>query len=265
MPENEGPRQPEANTADAASKAPAAVPQSAQPGKVDAAAPAATPPAPAKRRASKPRAAKLDSAVAKATERKAAPVKRAAKRMKPKKTVRRAAVTATPAAAKARVVARANQTKPVQKRIRTIMATATKGSKAEVAGFVADVQDKAKFAYEKSTVAAGKVGNLVKDNADALVASGKTLGAGLKDIGQGQIADSRKAVATFADDLKALAAVKSTSDLLTLQGQLAGRNFDAALGFYAKNGQALRDLAGKAFAPLSLRVKSNLEVVRKAA
>jgi hypothetical protein len=224
------------------------------------ATPAAPPAAPKTKRAYTRRASKIDAAVAEVTKAKATP-----KAAKPKKVVKRRVAKPVVAAAKTPGKPRTVQSQPVQKRILNVMATATKGPKAELAGLVADVQDKAKVAYEKSTVVAGKVGELVKDNADALVVSGKTLGAGLKELGEGSVADSRKAVATFADDLKALAAVKSTSDLLKLQGELAGRNFDAALGLAAKNGQALRALAGKVFAPLSQRVKTNVETIRKVA
>lgn len=145
------------------------------------------------------------------------------------------------------------------------MASSPSRPKPDLPTLVADVQDKALAAYEKSTDMAAKFGELAKGSAEAVVISGKTLGSGLKDIGTESVEDGRKALVTFGDDLKEFAAVKSPGELLRLQGRLAGRNLEAAVALTAKNGQALQELVTKALAPLSSRAKANVEAVRKSA
>lgn len=146
---------------------------------------------------------------------------------------------------------------------RTKMATAS--PKRALGDKITDAQEKAKAAYAKGSEVAGQLGDLVKDSADAFVDSGKALRDGIKQIGEESLADSRQAVQTFADDLKQFAAVKSPAELFRLQGELAGRNFDAALKYAAKNRETVRTLASKVFSPLSERTKSNLETLRKPA
>ena len=145
-----------------------------------------------------------------------------------------------------------------------IMATQDK-IKNDVNKVVADAQEFAKTAYAKGSEVTGNIGGFVKDNADAVVASGKTLGEGLKELRADSLADSRKVIETVADDLKALASLKTAAELFELQGKIAGRNFDAALSYATKSSEAFRDLATKAFAPISDRVQANLEALRKAA
>jgi hypothetical protein len=143
---------------------------------------------------------------------------------------------------------------------RRIMATKLPTSQKEgLPDLVADVQDKAVAAYEKSTQVVGKAGEVVKKSTEAVAISGKVLGAGFKEIGASSFADSRQAIATFGDDLKEFASIKSPSDFLRFQGNLAGRNLDAAVALTTKNSRALRDLAGTVLAPLLGRFRGNLQ------
>lgn len=130
---------------------------------------------------------------------------------------------------------------------------------------VADAQDKAGVVFDKSAEFAGKLGDVVKGNAEAVVSSGKTLGVGLKELGQDSIADGRQALVTLSDDIRELAEVQGPSDLLRLQGKVAARNIDLAFAFATKSGQSLRALADRTFAPLSDRAKANYETLRKIA
>lgn len=128
-----------------------------------------------------------------------------------------------------------------------------------------DVKGKAQVAYAKGAAVAGELNAMTKGNVAAVVVSGKILGAGLKQIGDEQVADGKSVYETFVADLKALAAVKSPTEFFQLQSQLAKRNFDTAVALTGKNGKAVAKLAGEAAAPLSSQVKANVAKIREAA
>lgn len=140
-----------------------------------------------------------------------------------------------------------------------------KAKKITVNSIKADVESKAKLAYAKGSAVAGEIGTIAKGNVEAVVASGKILGTGLKELGEGSITDGKQAVDTFVADLKAIAAVKSPTEFFELQIKLAKRNIDNAIALGSKNGKALGKLASEAAAPLSSQVKANVAKLRKAA
>lgn len=134
-----------------------------------------------------------------------------------------------------------------------------------VKSVAADVQGKAKEAYAKGSEVAGEIGTMTKANFEAMVASGKILGAGFKELGKDSVAEGKKAVDTFNADLAAFKAVKSPKEFFELQLKLAKRNFDDAVALTGKNGKALGKLASEAAAPLSSQAKANFAKLRKAA
>lgn len=140
-----------------------------------------------------------------------------------------------------------------------------KTKKTTVKSFAADVQGKAKSAYAKGSAVAGELGEITKGNVEAVVASGKILGAGLKEFGQVSIVEGKQAVDAFVADVKALAAVKSPTEFFDLQLKLAKRNIDSALARGSKNGKVLGQLATDAAAPIANQVKANVAKLRKAA
>lgn len=140
-----------------------------------------------------------------------------------------------------------------------------KPKKITVKSVTADVQDKAKLAYAKGSEVVGEISAMTKGNVEAVVASGKILGAGLKELGQESIAEGKQAVDTVVADFKALAAVKTPKDFFDFQFKLAKRNIDTAIALSSKNGKALGKLASDAAAPLSSQVKANVAKLRKAA
>lgn len=140
-----------------------------------------------------------------------------------------------------------------------------KAKKITVKSVKADVQSKAKLAYAKGSEVAGEIGTITKGNVEAVVASGKILGAGLKEFGQGSITEGKQAVDTIVADFKALAAVKSPTEFFNLQFKLAKRNLDSVIALGGKNGKALAKLASEAAAPVSSQVKANVAKLRKAA
>ena len=193
-------------------------------------------------------------AVAKKTvAKKAATKKVAAKQAAPKKTVKAAAKTAAP-------------TNPFIQVKDKIMATAKTTDFSKTAKeMLADVQTRVKGAYAKSGELASEVAEFNKGNVEAVVASGKIFFAGVQDLGREQVEATKTVVETVTEDFKKIAAVKSPTELLQLQGELARRNFDAAVSFGSKSTEALVKLYNDAFAPISSRVSVATEKFKKAA
>ena len=129
----------------------------------------------------------------------------------------------------------------------------------------ADVQARAKTAFAKSGELAAEVGEFNKGNLEAVVESGKIFIAGVQAIGSDQIATGKTVVETVTADVKKMTSVKSPTELMQLQGELARRNFDAAVSFGSKNTEAWVKLYNDAFAPISSRVSVAAEKFSKAA
>ena len=149
--------------------------------------------------------------------------------------------------------------------IMTKTKTTTEDFSAKIKDVVADAQDRAKTAFEKTSAFASGYGDFAKGNVEAIVESSKILAAGLQDMGKSYVAEGKSAVETMTADVKELAAVKSPTDFFKLQGELLRRNFDAAVASTSKHSEAVVKLAGDAFAPISTRVSLAVEKVKQAA
>ena len=208
-------------------------------------------------------------------KKKAAPAKAkkvAAKKAPAKKkaTVKKvAAKKAAPAKTKAAAKKPATATTPISKLKDTIMATAknakTTDYTAKAKEVAADVQTRAKAAYDKGAEMTQDVVEFQKGNLEALVESGKILANGMQDMGRTYVEEAKSAAETVQGDVKKFAAIKSPTELFQLQGEIARRNFDAMVSTTSKNTEAMVKLANEAFAPLSSRFSLAAEKVRKAA
>ena len=130
---------------------------------------------------------------------------------------------------------------------------------------IADVQTRAKTAYAKTTVLAGEATEFGKANVEAVVESGKIFFAGAQDIVKSDIETGKAVLETVTEDAKKVAAVKSPTELMQLQGEIARRNFDALVSFGSKRTEAWVKLYNDAFAPISNRVSVAAEKISKAA
>ena len=209
----------------------------------------------AKKKAAPAKAKKVAAKKAPA-KKKAAPKKVAAKKAAPVKT-------------KAAAKKPATATTPISKLKDTIMATAknakTTDYTAKAKEVAADVQTRAKAAYDKGAEMTQDVVEFQKGNFEALVESGKILANGMQDMGRTYVEEAKSAAETVQGDVKKFAAIKSPTELFQLQGEIARRNFDAMVSTTSKNTEAMVKLANEAFAPLSSRFSLAAEKVRKAA
>ncbi|MCE2841332.1 MAG: phasin family protein [Novosphingobium sp.] len=208
-------------------------------------------------------AEKAYAAAAAAPEVKAAPV--AKKVAAPKKPAAKKIARAKKTVAPAKKVAKAA---PLKSKDTTIMAKTQQAAEdftAKVKDAVADLQDRAKTAMEKSTAVFADAGEFTKGNVEALVESGKVLAAGLQDLGKVYVEDAKTGFETMTADVKELTAVKSPADFFKLQGEILRRNFDTAMATGSKRSEALVKLANDAFAPVQNRVSIAIEKVKQAA
>lgn len=227
---------------------------------------AAAPKAKAEKKAVQKTASKKTVAK-KAPAKKAAPKKTAAKK---KASPKKAAATSKKSPKKTKNQKTKSAGTPVTKLKDTIMAkakdtnitdTVAKGAK----DMAADVQTRVKTATAKAGEFAGEVNEFNKGNIEAVVESGKVFFAGAQEMGRENLSTGKTVVETVAADVKKMAAVKSPTELVQLQGELARRNVDAAISFGSKNTEAWLKIYNDAFAPISSRVSVAASRFKKAA
>ena len=218
-------------------------------------------------------AAPKKAPVKKVAAKKAAPKKAKPKKVAAKTAAKKKAPAKTPVAAKkttaARKKAATTNTTPISKLKENIMATAknakTTDYTAKAKEVAADMQTRAKAAYDKGTELTKDTVEFQKGNFEALVESGKILASGMQDMGRTYVEEAKTAAETVQADVKKMAAVKSPTELFQLQGEIMRRNFDAMVSTTSKNTEAMLKLANEAFAPVSNRMSLAAEKVRKAA
>lgn len=159
----------------------------------------------------------------------------------------------------------ANTLKQLKDKIMENTTTQTADFTSKMRDTAADMQTRAKAAYDKGAELTADVTAFHKGNFDALVESGKVFAAGMQDLGRTAVEDARTAAESVTADVKAMAAVKSPTELLQLQGEIARRNLDAMVARTSKNAEVVMKLANDVFAPLSSRASVAMERLTKAA
>lgn len=187
--------------------------------------------------------------------------KTAAKKAAPKKVVKKTAKKAKKPAAKKSQSNKTKEPKMATKQTKTAKANPTDQAKA----MFADLSTRAQGAYDKTREYAGEAVEFSKGNLEAVVESGKIVAEGVQGMAKGAIENGREAVSTMTADAKDYAAVRSPSELVQLNSQIASRNFDAMVAQTSKNVEAWTKLATEAFAPIQDRVSIAVEKARKAA
>jgi len=146
------------------------------------------------------------------------------------------------------------------------MATAEKTDiTAQAKEIAADVQERVKNVYAKTGEFTGEMGEFSKANVEAVVESGKILFSGAQEIVRSDVETGKSVVETVTEDAKKVAAVKSPTELMQLQGEITRRNFDALVSFGSQRTETIMKLYNDAFAPISNRVSVAAEKVSKAA
>lgn len=226
--------------------------------------------------AAKPATAPVE-APATAPAGKAAPKKPAPKKVAAKKTVARkaaakpvkkAAARKSPAKPAARAAGKPVKPTTVTQLKDKIMATTKTTATdftARMQETAAEMQTRAKAAYDKGAEMTADMTAFHKGNFDALVESSKVLASTMQDLGRTAVEDAKSAAETVTADVKAMAAVKSPTELFQLQGEIARRNLDTLVARTSQNAEVMMKLASDMFAPLSTRASVAMERLNKAA
>ncbi|MGB7417553.1 MAG: phasin family protein [Erythrobacter sp.] len=190
---------------------------------------------------------------------KAPPVKKATSRHKattPSSAARKAkTTTSTPKTTAPAAKADANNLNSISKLKDTIMATTPKNDITQTAKkTAADMQDRMQNAYSKAGEFASEAGEFQKANAEAIVDSGKIFFTGAQELVRENVETGKTVVETMTEDAKKVAAIKSPTELMQLQGEIARRNFDAVVSYGSQRTEAWLKLYNDAFAPISNRM-----------
>jgi len=232
--------------------------------------PAAEAPAPKKSVASKvaktPTAAAAKKPAASATATKASakpkPAKKAVTKKAPAKKVATVKKTTPEKTLSKKTTGAAPAATP---RIKdTTMATKTKTT--NIASDMAnEMQTRLAGMYEKGTEMTGEMVTFQRANAEAMAEAGKILFTGMQDLTRDAVEETRKAADQMSEDARLMAAAKSPTELVKLQGDIMRRSFDHVVATGSKNTEAWIKLANEAFAPLTSRMSETVDKMNKLA
>ncbi|WP_255250178.1 phasin family protein [Rhizorhabdus dicambivorans] len=128
-----------------------------------------------------------------------------------------------------------------------------KAAAEKVQNMIAEFNDRAKSAFEKSVKASEELTEFTKGNMEAFATSAKTAAKGAESIGQ-EIADySKKSFETASATFKSFTTVKTPTELFQIQSDFAKSSFDSAIAEASKLSEAWLKIAGDVIQPLSSR------------
>ncbi|GAB5349193.1 phasin family protein [Alteriqipengyuania sp. 357] len=203
---------------------------------------------------SKDRTSKKVAAPKKAVAKKA-PAKRKTTKTSPAKT----------GPAKAAPVTGANSATKTETKD-TIMATKTQTKTANAASDMAnEMQTRLAGMYEKGTEMTGEMVTFQRANAEAMAEASKILFTGMQDMTRTAVEEGRRAADQMSEDARLMAAAKSPTELVKLQGDILRRSFDSVVATSSKNTEAWIKLTNDAFAPLTSRMSEAVDKMNKIA
>jgi phasin family protein len=118
----------------------------------------------------------------------------------------------------------------------------------------AEISEKTKDGFEKSTKAVSELTDITKGNVEAIVESGKIAAKGVETLGQEAAEYGRTSFEKASATMKSFASVKTPAEFFQLQSELMTSSFDAFAKEAAKSSEALLKLAGDVAQPISTRV-----------
>ena len=146
----------------------------------------------------------------------------------------------------------------------TVKATAEKTAE-KATEFFADIREKATEAAEKGKKFSAEAVEFNKANVDAVVEAGKIVAKGTQEIGKTNMEFAKKNFEEVQVAVKELTSVKSPTDFVKLQGELARKGFDTAVAQGSKNTEAMVKLVSEMFQPISNRIAATTELFKKVA
>jgi phasin family protein len=152
----------------------------------------------------------------------------------------------------------------VTKMTDTVKATTEKMTE-KATEYFADIREKATEAAEKGKKYAADAVEFNKANVEAMVEAAKIVAKGAQDMGKTNIEYAKKNFEEAQVAVKEMTAVKSPTDFVKLQGELARKSFDTAVAQTSKNTEAMVKLVSDMFQPISNRIAATTDLFKKAA
>ncbi|WP_397591188.1 phasin family protein [Sphingorhabdus sp.] len=156
------------------------------------------------------------------------------------------------------------ETTPIAKGV-SKMTDSVKATTEKATEFFADVRVKASEAAEKGKKFAAEAVEFNQANVDAVVEAGKIVAKGAQEMGKTNMEFAKKSFEDVQAAVKELTAVKSPTDFVKLQGEMARKGFDTAVAQGSKNTEAMVKLVNEMFQPISNRIAVTTELFKKAA
>lgn len=146
----------------------------------------------------------------------------------------------------------------------TVKATTEQVTEKATAYF-ADVREKATEAAEKGKKMAADAVEFNKANIEAMIEAGKIVAKGAQEMGKTNLDYAKKNFEEVQVAVKEMTAVKSPTEFVKLQSELARKGFDTAVAQGSKNTEAMVKLVSDMFQPISNRIAATTEMFKKAA
>lgn len=152
----------------------------------------------------------------------------------------------------------------VQKMTDTVETTAETVT-AKAKDIFADMQVRAGEAAEKGKKLAADAYEFSKANMAAMIEAGKIAAKGAQEIGTTNVAFAKSNFAEMQVAFKEITAVRTPTDFIKVQTELAKKGFDTAIAQGSKNTEAMVKLVSEVFQPISNRIAVTTDLFKKAA
>ncbi len=131
--------------------------------------------------------------------------------------------------------------------------------------FFSDVRERATIAAEKSRALLNEASIATRANLDAVTESGKIAAKGTQELAKENLKYAKSNLSEAQNAAKTLAAVKSPTEFVTVQSDIARKGFDTMVAQGSKNTETVIKLASDIFQPLSNRLALASDFFKKAA
>jgi len=131
--------------------------------------------------------------------------------------------------------------------------------------FFNDVRERATTAAEKGRELLSEATTVTRANLEAVTESGKIAAKGTQELAKENLEYAKSNLTEAQSAAKTLAAVKSPTEFVKVQGDIARKGFDTMVTQGSKNTETMIKLAGDIFQPLSNRLAVASDFFKKAA
>jgi phasin family protein len=136
---------------------------------------------------------------------------------------------------------------------------------AKAKDMFADMQVRAGEAAEKGKKLAADAYEFNKANMAAMIEAGKIAAKGAQDMGTANVAFAKANIAELQAAFKEITAVRTPTDYIKVQTEIAKKSFDTAIAQGSKNTESMVKLVSEMFQPISNRIAVTTDLFKKAA